>query len=125
MGICWSEPPIQQTPVVSYIQYCKTCGAPAQSRVEYCEKCLQRNAMYTVQPSAPPMNQYQVYPQYTYAYPMPQQQQQQQQQAYYYQPPYQQPQVMQTQQRQMGTGTAIATGFLVGAVMEDILDPMD
>ncbi len=72
-----------------------------------------------MKPSAPPMNQYQVYPQpqYTYAYPTVQQQQQQQ--FYYTQFP------VQPQRQQMGTGTAMAAGFLAGAVLENMLDPID
>lgn len=80
--------------------------------------------MKMVQPSAPPMQQphYPPQPQYTYAVPY----QQQQMYSYYqarppYQPPYQPPQ----QQQQMGTGTAMLAGFVLGAVAEDILDPTD
>ena len=113
MGICWSEPPpppIQQAPVAIPLQPCKQCGA--WSKMNICERCLQRNANAYLQPppSAPPY-------QYGYTYA----QQPQQQQMYYYQPPVQYP----PQQRQMGTGTAMATGFVVGALMEDILDPTE
>jgi hypothetical protein len=96
---------------------------------DYCEPCMQRNAMNVIKPSAPPMQQQQQqqqqlpyqHPQYTYAVPY----QQQQMYSYYqarpsYQPPYQPP-----QQQQMGTGTAMLAGFVIGAVAEDILDPMD
>ena len=31
----------------------------------------------------------------------------------------------QQQQQQMGTGTALAAGFVLGAVMEDIFDPTE
>ena len=57
--------------------------------------------------------QYPQYPpqQYTYAQP--------QQPMVYYPPPGQYP----PQQRQMGTGTAMATGFVVGALLEDMMDP--
>jgi hypothetical protein len=73
-------------------------------------------------PSAPPYQPpMQNYPSaYTYA-TMPYQQQQM---YTYYQarpPQYYPPQ----QQQQMGTGTAIAAGFVMGAVMEDILDPTE
>ena len=118
MGICWSEPPVRQVPVVaSYGQQCKRCGI--WNANDYCEKCLQQNAMSYIAPSAPPM---QPQPQYTYAV-MPQQQQQM---YAYYQRPYvvAQPQP-QPQQQQMGVGTAIVGGFVMGAIMDDILDPMD
>jgi hypothetical protein len=113
MGICWSEPPVRQVPVVaSYGQQCKRCGI--WNANDYCEKCLQQNAMSYIAPSAPPMQ-----PQYTYAV-MPQQQQQMYS---YYQRPYvvAQPQ----QQPQMGVGTAMVGGFVMGAIMDDILDPID
>ena len=64
-----------------------------------------------------PHTEYQT-PQYTYAVPY------QQQQMYAYQAPppqYQQPQ----QQQFMSTGAAVLGGFMLGAVVEDILDPMD
>ena len=103
MGICWSEPP--PPPIV-------------QSRppVYLVDKAVP-------QPSAPPYQAPQYpppgyqNPQYTYAVQYPQQQ------MYYYpqQPVYQQ----YPPQRQMGTGTAMATGFVIGAVMEDILDPTE
>ena len=115
MGICWSEPPpppIQQAPVTIPLQPCKQCGA--WSKLNICERCLQRNANAYLQPqpSAPPYP-YQPQPQYQYGYTYAQPQ--------YYQPPVQYP----PQQRQMGTGTAMATGFVMGAIMEDILDPTE
>ena len=85
--------------------------------------CLQKNAMRYIAPSqvpsAPPM-----YPPQQYTYAMPQQQQ------YYQQPQmytYAQsrPQYYPQQQQQMGTGTAMVGGFVLGAMMEDILDPTD
>ena len=103
MGICWSEPPpppiVQSRPPIYIVDKSQP------------------------QPSAPPYQapqypppQYQN-PNYTYAVQYPQQQ------TYYYQQPvYQQ---YPPQQRQMGTGTAMATGFVVGAIMEDILDPTE
>lgn len=140
MGICWSEPlpvgpshptmPPQQTTVVRTYPGCKSCGGwIKQPGLDYCEACLQRNAMKVITPSAPPpmQPQYQYqqqYPQYTYAV------QQQQYPQYTYavqqpQQPYYPPQQYPPQQRQMGPMGALATGFVVGAVMEDILDPMD
>jgi len=121
MGICWSEPPpppVQQAPVA--IQPCKQCGA--WSKLNICERCLQRNANAYLQPqpSAPP---YQPQPQYQYGYTYAQQPQQQQ--MYYYQPPVQTILQPPPQQRQMGTATAIGAGFLAGAIMEDILDPTE
>ncbi len=113
MGICWSEPPVRQVPVVaSYGQQCKRCGV--WNANDYCEKCLQQNAMSYIAPSAPPMQ-----PQYTYAV-MPQQQQQ----MYAY---YQRPYVVAPPQppQQMGVGTAVVGGLVMGALVDDILDPMD
>lgn len=113
MGICWSDPPpvATQPPVTSYpLKPCQMCGTWVKGN-DYCEPCLQRNAMKYVQPSAPPMY-VPPQPQYTYAIPY-----QQQQMYSYYQarPP----------QQQMGTGTAVLGGFVLGAVMEDILDPTE
>ena len=113
MGICWSEPPVRQVPVVaSYGQSCKRCGV--WSSQDYCEKCLQQNAMSYIAPSAPPMQ-----PQYTYPV-MPQQNM-----YTYYQRPYVvQPHHPQPQQ-QMGVGTAMLGGFVLGALADNILDPTD
>lgn len=100
MGICWSEPPappIQSRPPV----YIVDKAAPVPSAPPY----------------QPPMQTYP--PAYTYA-AMPYQQQQMYN--YYQARP---PQYYPPQQQQMGTGTAIATGFVMGAVMEDILDPTE
>jgi hypothetical protein len=60
-------------------------------------------------------------PQYTYAVPYQQQQQMQMYSYYQPRPPMYPPQ----QQQQIGTGTAVLGGFLLGAVMEDILDPTE
>lgn len=118
MGICWSEPPAP--PVATYtatpLKPCASCGVWVKGN-DYCEQCLQRNAMKYIQPSAPPMYppqpQYQA-PQYTYAVPY----QQQQMYAYYQARPPQQPQ-------QISTGAAVLGGFLMGAVAEDIFDPTE
>jgi hypothetical protein len=126
MGLCWSEPPpTKQAPVVSPLVRCKSCGI--WNPQDYCQTCLQNNAMSYMKPSAPPFQQTQAnypYPpqqqQYTYAVPYPPLQSQQQMYSYYQTRPQYPPQ----QQPQMGTGTAIATGFVVGALMDDILDPM-
>jgi hypothetical protein len=119
MGICWSEepePPMKKNPV-------------------------------TVQPSAPPIQPYaqtytppyynQTYPQqYTYAvkpqqvyYQYPQQQQYQQQYQYVY-PQYQLSQPPQTQpyppqNNAVSTGAAVAGGFVLGSILENIMDPTD
>jgi hypothetical protein len=126
MGICWSEPPLppaKQVPVVTSLQPCRTCGSwQKQPSVDYCEICLQKNAMNYIAPSAPsyqPQATYSQTPQYTYAVPY---QQQQMQMYSYYQP---RPPMYPPQQQQMGTGTALATGFVIGAIMDDILDPME
>jgi hypothetical protein len=115
--------PAKQVPVTPY-QQCKGCGIWNQK--DYCESCLQRNAMSYIQPSAPPMQQQYTYPpqqqQYTYAVPYPPPQSQQQMYSYYQARPQYPPQ---QQQPQMGTATAIGAGFLVGALMDNMLDPMD
>ncbi len=105
--------PIQQVPV-STIQPCKQCGT--WSKLDVCERCLQRNANAYIQPqpSAPPYQ-----PQYPYAYTYAQQPQQQ---MVYYQPPLQYPP---QQQRQMGTGTAMVAGFVMGSVLENMMDPIE
>lgn len=134
MGICWSEPPnqyttpVQQTTVVRTYPGCKSCGGwIKQPGLDYCDTCLQRSAMKVVMPSAPPplQPQYQQqYPQYTYAVQQPQQTYYQQQPLSYANVPYVAQQYPpQPQQRQMGTATAIGTGFVIGALMEDMLDP--
>ena len=107
MGLCWSEPP--PPPIVQ-----------------------SRPPMYIVdksqpQPSAPPYQAPQYppvgyqNPNYTYAVQYPQQQMVYQQPIAYISTPYQYP----PQQRQMGTGTAMLGGFVLGAVAEDILDPTE
>ena len=118
MGTCWSEPPVAPA-VVSHLKRCGFCGVWVKGN-EYCEPCLQKNAMHYVAPSATmyvPHTEYQT-PQYTYAVPY----QQQQMYPYYHQAPppqYQQPQ----QQQGISTGVAVLGGFMLGSVMEDILDP--
>ena len=144
MGICFSDslqpqeyrPPVQQTTVIRYTN-CKQCGGwVKQQNLEYCEICLQKNAMNVITPSAPPLQpQYrqqieyqQQYPQYTYAVQYPQQQTYYQQQPVsYVSPPYNQypPQQYPPQQRQVSTGTAVAGGFLAGMLAESILDPTE
>ncbi len=125
MGICWSEPPLPpatQVPVLTSNQPCRGCGSwQKQATVDYCEICLQKNAMKYMAPSAPPYPTQAQYPQTQYTYAVPYQQQQQMQMYSYYQPrpPMYPPQ----QQQQMGVGTAMIGGFVLGAVAEDILDP--
>ena len=105
---------------------CMSCGSLAQKApgYEYCDPCVQKSGMQYVAPSATmyvPHTEYQT-PQYTYAVPY----QQQQMYAYYHQaPPLQyQPQYQQPQQQQgISTGVAVLGGFMLGSVMEDILDP--
>lgn len=120
MGLCWSEPPAP--PVTTYVakplQPCRSCGAWVKG-IDYCETCLQKNAMRSIAPSAPP--QYVPQPQYVapqYTYAVPYQQQQMYQYQYYQARPQQQPQ-------QMSTGTAVLGGFVLGAIAEDILDPTE
>ena len=110
MGICWSEPPVA-TPVAQPLKPCASCGVWVKG-TDYCEPCFQKSTMRYVAPSAPPM--YPPQPQYTYAVPY----QQQQMYAYYQARP-------QPQQQQISTGTAVLGGFMLGAVVEDILDPME
>ncbi len=97
MGLCWSE----------------TIAPPVQSRPPI--YIVDKGAVPSAPPYQPPVS---YPPQYTYAYPMPQQQQQM---YAYYQTPY----VAHPPPRQMGTGTAIAAGVVLGAVLEDILDPTE
>lgn len=106
MGLCWSEPPpppVQSRPPIYLVEKPQPSAPPYQP------------------PQYPPVG-YQN-PNYTYAVPY-----QQQQMVYQTQPlayistPYQQ---YPPQQRQMGTGTAIAAGFVLGALAEDILDPTE
>lgn len=120
MGSCWSEPPVAPA-VVSPLKRCAFCGVWVKGN-EYCEPCLQKNAMPYMAPSAPQLYQT---PQYTYAVPYPQQQMYAYQAPppHYQQPHYQQPQPQ--QQQYMSTGAAVLGGFMLGAVVEDILDPMD
>ena len=111
MGICWSEPP-PTPPLTSYpMKPCASCGSWIKGQ-DYCEPCLQRNAMKTIQPSAPPMY-IPPQPHYTYAVPY----QQQQMYAYY--------QARPQQQQHIGTGTAIAGGFVLGALVSEMLDPTE
>lgn len=122
MGICWSEPPVQpvqQQQQVTYVQYkyCKACGAMCNYNAELCQRCFQRSAMETVKPSpsAPPYNPPYIAPQ-TYGYPP-------QPQSYAYYPQYmaQQPQ---QRQGQISTAGAVVGGFMLGSIMEDVMDPM-
>jgi hypothetical protein len=116
MGLCWSEPPAP--PVTTYVakplQPCRSCGVWVKGN-DYCEPCLQKNAMRSIAPSAPslypPQPQYGA-PQYTYAVPY---QQQQMYQYYQTRPP----------QQQVSTGTAVLGGFVLGAIAQDILDPTE
>jgi hypothetical protein len=107
MGICWSDPPPPPNTMRTYV-----VEAPP------------------MKPSAPPMYPPPMYPpqgyqqpvyqnpQYTYA-TMPQQQYQvpQVQQVYTTYPAYQQ------QQNRTSPGTAFVGGLVLGAVLEDIMDP--
>ena len=113
MGICWSEPPqppvmTSQAPVYPVNQPCRGCGSWAkQPTIDFCESCLQKNRMKYMGPTAPPAQL-----PYTYAVPY----QQPQMYSYYNSVPI--------QQRQIGTGTAMVAGFVAGAVLEDIMDPI-
>jgi hypothetical protein len=99
MGICWSEPPAT------------TPNVQSRPPVYLVEKQIPSAPPYYSPPQYPYQN-----PNYTYAA----------QQPYYQQPSmpvaYQQyPQ----QQRQLGTATAMLGGFVVGAMVEDMLDPTE
>lgn len=119
MGICWSEPPVkpvqQEQPTYVQYRYCKACGSMCNYNAELCSRCYQQKQL----PSAPPMYappQTQPQPQQAYyAYPN-------QNQMYAYYPQY----MVQQQQRQgqISTAGAVVGGFMLGAVMEDIMDPM-
>lgn len=121
MGICWSDPP--PPPVITTaptLKPCRMCGVWTKGS-DYCEPCLQKNAIQYIAPSAPPMySPPQQQPHYTYAVPYEQQRMYAYQ--YYQARPPQQPQ---PQQQQMGIGTAALGGFVLGAIAEDILDPTE
>lgn len=101
MGICWSEPPVQQmkAPLPSAPPYPQQYYAQQQQQQQYTYAPQQQQYQYQQQYQQPQM--------YTYAATRPQ-----------YYPPQQ-------QQQQMGTGTAVLGGFVLGAMMEDMLDPTD
>lgn len=118
MGLCWSEPP-------SVGPSHPTGPTPPVQRQSpiYPEKVV---------PTAPTYQQYATYnPNYTYAvrpqqevyYQYPQQTYQQTYPQYGYQqyPPQQYPQ----QRQGMSTGAAVATGFVLGAIAENLLDPTE
>ena len=133
MGICWSEPP--PPPPVQQITYRKCLDCGRMNRDEYCQSCLQRNAMSYIaphqKPSAPPM--YPPQPQYTYAQPQQIYTQPQQQytyaQPYTYANVYPQQQMYYNQQQMnrpsnMGNiATAAVGGYILGSVLEDMMDP--
>lgn len=132
MGICWSEPP-NSNPPVQQVTYRKCIDCGRMNRDEYCQSCLQRNAMsYSYpheKPSAPPM--YPPQPQYTYAQPQQSYTQQQpytyaqvypQQQMYYY-PQQQVFRPAQQQSNMANIATAAIGGYVLGSVLEDMMDP--
>lgn len=109
MGLCWSEPPVAQ-PVASPQKPSPSAPAyvppaPYTYAVPY-----EPQKMYVSQQYPP--QQYPPHPYPPQQYPMQQHYPQQQ-----YYPPQ--------QQQQIGTGTAIAGGLLLGMVMEDMFDSMD
>jgi hypothetical protein len=104
MGICWSGPPIHPSHQPVYV--------------------VDKGPSPSAPPYYPPQPQLQQ-PPYTYAVHYQQQQlhttpypQQQQMYAYYQTQP-------QPQQQQIGTGTAILGGCMIGAIIEEMLDPAD
>lgn len=101
MGLCWSEPPV----------------APVQTRTVYIEKPI---ASAPPQPYTQPQQYtYAVKPgQMYYQYQPPIYQQYEQQ---YQQQPYYRPQ----QQTQTSPATAFVGGLVLGAIAEDLLDPME
>jgi hypothetical protein len=94
---------------------------------QYCEDCIRKFTIAQQQPQQQYTYPTMPYPQQQYTYatmPYPQQQQQQQQPQYIYASmPYQQPQ--QQRNTQIGTGTAVVGGFVLGAMLENMLDPSD
>ncbi len=116
MGICWSEPPpappashappMQQQ--VTYVQYkyCKACGAMCNYNSELCQRCIGKI------PSAPPYYAPQYTPQTYYGNPT---------QTYAYYPQYM---VQQQPQQKISTAGAVVGGVVLGAIMEDMMDPM-
>ena len=107
MGICWSEPPVQ--PNQGKVVMAPVVSAPISSAPPY-----QPYYTYAVKPEDP-YSQYPPQLQYTYAYPQPQQYQQQ----------YVVQQYPQQQRQQMSPATAFIGGMVLGAVVDDILDPCD
>lgn len=119
MGICWSEPPSH--PSTGPLPHVGQSHSPM-----YPEKVVATAPPYQYQP---PMTQYppQYNPQYNYAvkpgeqvyYQYPQQNAQQYTYAYQY------PQQYPPQQRQVSPVTAFVGGLVMGAIVEDILDPTE
>ncbi len=110
MGICWSgepEPRPRQVPV----QYAVPTAPPAQYNPNYTYAVKPEQTMYYQAPQQYPQQYAQQYPQQ-----YPQQYAQQYPQQY---------QVYQPQRQTMSPGTAFVGGLVLGAVVEDILDPMD
>lgn len=122
MGICWSDIPPPQ-PQATY-QACLSCRKwenTLRMNNQYCEECIRK---FTIA-----AQQQQPYPQQQYTYATMPYPQQQQQQYIYAAMPYQQPQQQyyppQQRSTQMGTGTAVVGGFVLGAMVENMLDPSD
>jgi len=128
MGICWSDPPVQPTrphfPRENEAIAQKTGSLLGRQPVYIVDKVSPAPSAPPYYPPQPQLQQ----PQYTYAVPYQQQQQlyatpyqqQQQQQLYAYYQTRPQP-----QQQQMGVGTAMLGGFVIGAMVDDILDPTE
>ena len=120
MGLCWSEPPAPPV-VATPSKPCSSCGVWVKGN-DYCEPCLQKNAMLYIAPSAPPMYpMYATQPQYTAPQYNAAPYQQQQMYQYQYYQARQQPQP----QPQVSTGTAVLGGFVLGAIAHDMLDPTE
>lgn len=114
MGICWSDPP--EPPVKQQVASVQPSAPPYYNQTYYNQSYPQQYT-YAVKPQ-------QVY----YQYPQQQQQQQYQAQYQFQYPQYQlsqPPQVQPYPPRNDGvsTGVAVAGGFLLGSVLENMMDP--
>ncbi len=110
MGICWSEPPappVKQNPVTVL-----PSAPPMQTyTAPYYNQQYQQQYTYAVKPQQYPQ-------QYMYPQQYPQQYPQYQ---FNTQPPITQP--YPPRQSGMSTATAVGGGFLLGAIVENIMDP--
>ena len=117
MGICWSEPPV--APVQSRSPIYPEKPTPYQPPVtQYPPQYYNSQYTYAVKPQPQPQQVYYQYPQQQYPYTYSQ--------AYPPQAYQQYPIQQQQQQQQQGSIVpALVGGFVLGAMVDDILDPTD